>query len=384
MKSINIINGNIFFEGEKIEQGSLSIDSSNISLSENLQADLTLNAEGLLVLPGIIDLHGDAFERQIMPRPGVNFGHQAALLETDNQMISNGITTAYHGLTYSWEPGLRGTQAAIDFVEALIAVRPRLRADTRLHLRFETYNLPAEEIISQWMEEGIVDLFAFNDHMANIDKQIHNPAKLSVYAGRTGLSPDEFIQLHDSIKSVADQVPAAVERLAEIARNQQIPMASHDDETPEMREFYQKLGCEICEFPVDITTARYATEQQNPVIMGAPNVMRGGSHCGRLSAIESIQEGLCTVLTSDYYYPTLMLSAFKLAQSKVVSLEQAWNLISKNPAIAVKQPEKGVISEGKRADLILVDCSNSQMPVVKAVIVNGNLQYSTQIQELLV
>ena len=125
---------------------------------------MATDAGGYLVLPGIVDLHGDAFERQLMPRPGVHFAPVPALLETDRQLLANGITTAYHGVTLSWEPGLRGIEAAREFLAALSAVRPRLGADARLHLRFECFNLDAVEEVVSWIEAGRIDLLAFNEH----------------------------------------------------------------------------------------------------------------------------------------------------------------------------------------------------------------------------
>src|SRR5262249_15907581 len=116
--------------------------------------------DSLLILPGIIDLHGDAFERQLMPRPGVHFPFLPALVATDRHLLRNGITTAYHGVTLSWEPGLRGAQAARDFLAALAAARPHLGCDTRLHLRFESFNLDMVDEVEAWLAEGRIDLLA--------------------------------------------------------------------------------------------------------------------------------------------------------------------------------------------------------------------------------
>ena len=105
---------------------------------------VTLDARDLRVLPGIVDLHGDAFERQMMPRPGVDFAVDIALIDSDRQVIANGITTVFHGVTWSWEPGLRGAGNAQQMISTIASLQPRLAADTRLHLRQETFNLDAE------------------------------------------------------------------------------------------------------------------------------------------------------------------------------------------------------------------------------------------------
>ena len=151
-----------------------------------------IDAGGLLVLPGIVDLHGDAFERQMMPRPGVDFPIDVALIDSDRQAVSNGITTVYHATTWSWEPGLRGADNARKLLEAMEQMRPQLAADTRFHLRHETYNLDAESEIIDWLTEGRVDLFAFNDHMDSTVASLTKPLKRSRMVERTGLTNEAF------------------------------------------------------------------------------------------------------------------------------------------------------------------------------------------------
>ena len=136
------------------------------------KARQSIDASGLLVLPGIVDLHGDAFERQMTPRPGVDFPLDVALIDTDRQMIANGITTAFHGVTWSWEPGLRGADNAHALVDAVAALRPKLAVDTRLHLRHETFNLDAEETILGWIRAKRIDLLAFNNHMTQVGSDV--------------------------------------------------------------------------------------------------------------------------------------------------------------------------------------------------------------------
>ena len=147
------------------------------------------------MLPGIVDLHGDAFERQMMPRPGVDFPIDVALLDSDRQAIGNGITTVFHATTWSWEPGLRSGDNARRLLEAIEAMRPQLAADTRFHLRHETYNLDAEAEIIEWLSDGRIDLFAFNDHMDSTVANLAKPQKRNRMVERTGLSNEAFDQL---------------------------------------------------------------------------------------------------------------------------------------------------------------------------------------------
>src|SRR5262249_54704970 len=159
----------------------------------------------------------------------------------------------------------------------------------------------------------------------------------------------------ERVHARAEAVPAAVARLAEEARKAAIPLASHDDNSPAMRQHYRALGCHLSEFPVDQETARSAIDAGETVILGAPNVVRGGSHAARLSAIEAAEAGLCSALTSDYYYPTLLQAAFILAGRGTLPLAECWALVSRNPARAAGLVDRGEIATGRRADLILVD-----------------------------
>ena len=151
----------IFIEGGRtlldntILETSLRIAGGKIDAvgSDKGRGSLGLDARNLLVLPGIVDLHGDAFERQMMPRPGVDFPVDIALADSDRQAVGNGITTVFHATTWSWEPGLRRAENARHLLEAIETLRPQLAADTRFHLRHETYNLDAEAEIGQWLAD---------------------------------------------------------------------------------------------------------------------------------------------------------------------------------------------------------------------------------------
>lgn len=370
---LSLTGGRVMLADGSIEDASIHIEGGIIGAvgEAAMPTKQTWNIGGHLVLPAIIDLHGDAFERQIMPRPGVHFPLNVALLDTDRQMAANGIATAYHGITYSWEPGLRGRDTAVALVEALDKNRSRLVCDTRVHLRYETYNVAGLEDVSAWMKAGAVDLLAFNDHMPLIQANVDNPNKLAKYADRTGLAQSDFLKLLERTLANAPQVNANLHRLANEANALDIPCASHDDETPDMRAMYSDMGVALCEFPMDKPTAQYAVDHGDPVIMGGPNVMRGGSHCDRLCATDAARSGLCSVLTSDYYYPSLVQAPFKLANDGVVDFATAWAMVSTNPAEAAGLHDRGSIAKDKRADLVIVDDRDQSCPRVIATFVAG-------------
>ncbi|WP_316191420.1 MULTISPECIES: alpha-D-ribose 1-methylphosphonate 5-triphosphate diphosphatase [unclassified Bradyrhizobium] len=346
------------------------------------RSGLELDAEGLTVLPGIVDIHGDAFERQMMPRAGVDFPTDVALIDSDRQAISNGITTVFHATTWSWEPGLRSADNARRLLESIEALRPRLAADTRFHLRHETFNLDDEEEIGRWLADRRVDLFAFNDHMDSTVASLDKPHKRQRMVDRAGLPGAEFDQLVARIASRADAVPASIARLAEIARKAGVRMLSHDDDSPAMRKAFRSQGVTIAEFPVNEETAREAAQGGDAIVFGAPNVVRGGSHTGWTRASDMIAKGLCSVLASDYYYPAPLLAAYRLAAEGVLPLARAWDLISGSPARAAGLADRGTLAEGRRADIILVDDRVPLRPHVVAVIASGRLVYLTETDRL--
>src|SRR5277367_2168525 len=194
MSDLILSGARLLHEDGSIRPGSISVVDGQIAAVSTEPAGMATDAGGYLVLPGIVDLHGDAFERQLMPRPGVHFAPVPALLETDRQLLANGITTAYHGLTLSWEPGLRGIEASRDFLAALGTARPHLGCSTRLHLRFETFNLDMVDEVIGWIAGGRIDLLAFNEHTKDIAGHVAT-GKLGPYLGRTKLSETEFVAL---------------------------------------------------------------------------------------------------------------------------------------------------------------------------------------------
>jgi alpha-D-ribose 1-methylphosphonate 5-triphosphate diphosphatase len=379
-----LIEGGRTLLGQEIHETSLRIAGREISAvgEDQGRASLGIDAGGLMVLPGIVDLHGDAFERQMMPRPGVDFPIDVALIDSDRQAIGNGITTVYHATTWSWEPGLRSGDNARRLLEAIESMRPQLSADTRFHLRHETYNLDAEAEIVEWLSDGRIDLFAFNDHMDSTVGDLAKPQKRSRMVERSGLSSDAFDRLVAKVVSRAHQVPASIALLATAARSADVRMLSHDDGSPEIRQAFRAQGVGIAEFPVNEETAREAVRAGDFIVFGAPNVVRGGSHTGWTNASDMIAKGLCTVLASDYYYPAQLLAAFRLAADRVLPLAAAWRLVSAAPAHAAGLTDRGTLASGQRADVILVDDRLSLRPRVVAVIAAGRLVYLAEASRL--
>jgi len=377
------IDGGRVLAGGRLEAVSVDIEGGTIAaLDGGGAAARTLDAAGALVLPGIVDIHGDAFERQIMPRPGVSFPLAMALIDSDRQAIANGITTVFHGVTWSWEPGLRNGDNARRILEAIEALRTQFGADTRFHLRHETFNLDAEAQILDWLGAGRIDALAFNDHLTTTLKSKNRAGKLAPMMARSGLSETEFMAVVEAKAARAGEVPAAVARLAAKAVAAGVPLLSHDDTSPQERQWFRALGCRVAEFPVTEATAKAAAAAGDDIVLGAPNVVRGGSHVGFVKASDMIARGLCTVLASDYYYPAPLAAAFRLIADGVAAIETAWPLVSETPARAAGLADRGVIAAGRRADLLVVEAADGAAPRLTAVVARGRLVYLRDVATL--
>lgn len=310
------------------------------------------DATGLIIAPGIADVHGDGFERNLSPRPGVMFPVDIALIETDRQLIANGITTAWLALTISWEPGVRDVAMARTVIETLQLLRPRLGCDIRVQLRWETFALDAVDQIEEWLTLEPTPVLAFNDHLTGMVKADRIIKKLGEYAGRAGLSTDDYVKLMHDVAARAGEVPGAQARLARAATEAGVTCFAHDEKDADVRRENRAMGITVSEFPLTGEAAREAIEAGEPTILGAPNVLRGGSHIGAIDAAPAIAEGLCSVLASDYFYPAQLHAAARLEADGVAPLADVWPLISGNAVRACGLDDRGTLETGQRGDIV--------------------------------
>ncbi|WP_431284436.1 alpha-D-ribose 1-methylphosphonate 5-triphosphate diphosphatase [Humitalea sp. 24SJ18S-53] len=330
------------------------------------------DATGLLVLPGIVDIHGDAHERAFQPRPGVDLPAAFALADAARQLLAAGITTACLGVTLSWEPGLRSLAAFRAIDASLDAARAATLGDLLIHLRFEADNLDAMPEALAAIAAGRIAILGFNDHTPSILKRLDDPVQLSKYAGRAGVTAKVFAELAERAAAMRPEMPAARARMAEACRAAGVPMLSHDDATLAERAFFRALGARLCEFPMQEVVAADARAHGEPVVMGAPNVVRGGSHLGWASAAPLAERGLVTVLASDYVWPALGLAPFLLADRGKMALADAWALVAANPAAALGLTDRGRLATGLRGDVVVMDPETRN---VVAVFAKGRMGY---------
>jgi alpha-D-ribose 1-methylphosphonate 5-triphosphate diphosphatase len=371
MPGITITNGRVL-RGGALHRTALYLNDGLIAERPLPMAE-KIDARGALVLPGIVDLHGDGFERQIMPRNSVQFDTVLALLDTDRQLVSNGITTAWHGVSVSWEPGLRSLSGAEDIVSALRTVRPRLGCDTRLHLRWETFAAGAMAAVIDWLHGEERPILAFNDHTTGMFDGPDRTRKITRAAARTGLSREAYEARLSALEATRDRVPGDVAEMAQAGLAAGAVLLAHDETSPEERARFRALGATISEFPLNAGTADAARSMGEHTVLGAPNVLRGRSHTGALCATDAIRTGRCTVLASDYYYPAPLQAPFLLAANDVLSFEDAWALVSTNPAEAVGMSDRGRLEPGLRGDVVLVDDTDPTRPLVRNTLAGGRV-----------
>ena len=362
-----------------------------------VQGDV-IDAGGLILAPALIDVHGDAFERQLMPRPGVFFPTEAAVLDTDRQLASNGIATAYHAITLGWEPGLRDVDRGRSLMQAMRDLAPRLLVENRVQLRWETFAFEALETIAWALDGPLLPSVAFNDHtsmtMRAYDVAIQDRAfefspdftvaaldddrmrkRTSSKAHRSGISEDDYITLLGEIWNRRCDVPAAIEEVAAMARTKGAPMLSHDDTRAETRTWFRDLGAHVAEFPMVMEAAEAARKHGDTIIFGAPNAARGGSHIGSLGAGDMVEAGLCDALASDYFYPAMLAAVARLDADRRADRLRLWSLVSSGPARAMNLSDRGEIAVGKRADLVLVDWPDGHPPAICGTWVAGRPAY---------
>lgn len=241
---------------------------------------------------------------------------------------------------------MRGPDFALRMLQALERYDSQ-GTDMRVQLRFETHMLEDYAQIIQIVERHGIGFVVFNDHLPHdaLDRG-KRPPRLTGQALKGGRSPEAHLEMLKALHANGPQVPQAMAGLAERLAGMGVIMGSHDDRTPEARLQARNMGLRVSEFPETRVAAEAASASGEPIVLGAPNVVRGGSHSGNVSAVELIADGLGDALASDYHYPAPLQAAWALGR---------WDLVSEGPAHLLGLEDRGRIEPGKRADLVVLD-----------------------------
>ena len=352
--------------------GALSIrDGVIVAAPQDRRADLS----GFLVLPGLVDAHGDGFEHHVAPRRGALADPALGLAAAEAELAASGITTAVLAQFLSWEGGMRGPEFAARMLAGLDRVRGDLATDLRVQLRLETAWRDGYPELERLVARHGVGYVVFNDHVPHAALAAgKRPPRLTGQALKAGRSPEAHLALLQRLHADTEGGAAALDALAARLSARGVRLGSHDDATVEDRRVAHGLGARIAEFPETIEAARAARAAGDQVVMGAPNLVRGGSHAGNAGAREMVAEGLVDALASDYHAPSLLRAAFALVDAGLCDLAAAWRLVSAGPARMLGLADRGELREGLRADLIVVEPRTRR---VVATLCAGRVAYMT-------
>jgi alpha-D-ribose 1-methylphosphonate 5-triphosphate diphosphatase len=357
--------------------GPLGLHRDGLSFADGVIVDLpvgrAVDLSGYLVLPGIVDVHGDGFERHLAPRRGAMKQMAEGLVAVEAELAANGITTATLAQFISWEGGVRSLEFAEQVFNHLRDVAPGMVTDLRGQLRFETYQLDLFETLPERMADWGLRYIVFNDHLPHDRLQDgRQPRRLVSQALKARRSPEKHLAMMQAMEARRDEVPAALDALCAQLAAAGITMGSHDDSTAEGRAVWASRGVRVAEFPETLEAAEAAAEQGGIVVMGSPNVVRGGSHNLNVSAVDLIAMGYCDALASDYHYPSARRAALMLWQNGMRDLAGAWSLVSAGPAAVLGLTDRGVLEAGKRADFVVLDRESLR---VAATFVQGRVSH---------
>ena len=373
-----ILQGSNFLHHNKMQTGTITIEDKFISSIEVNKTNQhltknypTIDLTDFWVLPGIIDLHGDGFERQLFPRPGVSFDIKDILKIIDKELSINGITTAYLACSYSWEGRIRSPEYAKIFLDNLKKYKYSMLTNIDVQIRYETHLVEKVHELIDLIKEHELNYVVFNNHIPDAIEKIQNkPSAFATWANKMSMEKSELENIVNYRVSKENEVNNSLKILSDCLKSKNIKFGSHDDESIEFRKWFRSFGAKICEFPITTAAAKEAHSNNENVIMGAPNLVRGGSHNGNVSTLELLKLGYCSVLVSDYYYPSLLQSIWYLLDHKICSIENAWALISENPAKALNINKRGAIKENNYADLVII---NPRTREIEATICNGKI-----------
>jgi len=348
-----------------------AVDGRIASIDEGpTQLSAAIDIEGDFLIPGLIDLHTDTLEHHLEPRPGVRWPVMAALMMHDRQIAAAGITTVFDSLCVGdFDNGTVGRRdALVNSLEALERAQSDglLKADHLFHLRCEVTSVAIVESFLMFVDDPLVRLVSVMDHTPG-QRQWSNLDKWRQFNSRRNVSRAELnVILETRQRNQARYAGANRAEVVRLSKERGLPLASHDDTTPEHVEEAIADGVTISEFPTTEDAARIARENKLHVVMGSPNVVMGGSHSGNVSAGALAEAGLVDGLASDYVPLSLLHAAFLFHEDLDIALPQAIATVTSNPAEMVGLDDRGTIDIGKRADLVWVK-SYEHAPVCRGV-----------------
>ena len=320
-----------------------------------------------------------------MPRKGVKFDLKLAINQIDLQLATQGITTMFHSLTMANSTICNNVRTIkpddIFTLSKIIKKTNELLIRHKIHIRLELNTLDIYDSLIFYLNNNLIDELSFMDHTPGQGqyKDLSQFRKVIIqqYGNITLSEQDKIIEICSSKEKLnLDKI----NYLIQVANNHNVPLAYHDVDNNSLIDWMKENNIRICEFPLDIDTAKYSISNKLYNVVGSPNILLGKSHYNNVSAITLIKENLANILVSDYFSPSLLISIFKLYDDKILTLPNSVKLATLNPAKALGISDKyGSIEKNKKADIIIID-NNYNIPKVIMTIINGIIKYQANFQ----
>uniref|UniRef100_A0A7C2AVE5 Alpha-D-ribose 1-methylphosphonate 5-triphosphate diphosphatase n=1 Tax=Pseudomonas graminis TaxID=158627 RepID=A0A7C2AVE5_9PSED len=373
LTNAKIVTAERVFTGTVVLRDGL-ISEVDDSISQLPQAQ---NLNGDYLLPGLVELHTDNLEKHLSPRPGVDWPSASAVMSHDAQIIAAGITTVFDALSIGdVNPKGKRMQQLPGMIEAIAAANAAdmTRAEHRLHLRCEVCHPDTLSVFRDLVEQPLVQLVSVMDHSPGQRQFALESKYREYYMGKYHLSSEQMdafiVEQVANSKTYSDRYRRAI---VDICLARGLSVASHDDATLAHVEESAAYGMSIAEFPTTLEAAQGCRRLGMSVLMGAPNIVRGGSHSGNIAAATLAEEGLLDILSSDYYPASLLQAAFTLGaqldaadESTGAGLARAVTTVSLAPARSAGLQDRGEIRVGLRADLIHARALGT-LPIIQQV-----------------
>ena len=361
--------------GDESFLGSVLVRDGKIASVDRGPGTVGEDLEGEVLMPGVIDLHTDNLEKHFFPRPNIDWNPVSAAVTHDGCCLSVGVTSVFDSLSIgSFNPAAaRAEDNLVRLADGLLQARDKglLKGDHRLHWRCETTADDLPHRLERLAGHPLTSLFSLMDHTPG-QRQYRNLEKHLANWASNGMTSNAIDQRLADIRERQARNAASHRKLvASVAHDQGMPLASHDDEDVAHVDEAADLGATVSEFPVTLEAAQRARERGMIVVMGGPNLIRGGSYSGNVPAADLAQADLLDAFASDYVPRSLIECAFAMTDERFGwSLARAAALVTATPAKAARLDDRGVIEPGRRADLIRVRLA-AGLPVVRGVWVEG-------------
>lgn len=376
-----ITNGKIVQEHRILEGYALLIEQERIydivpeAALAYMELDEVVNAYGGYVTPGFIDMHSDHIEAMAAPRPSSIMDMELAVYEFEKECCTHGITTMFHSVSI-WEGVGASPMRRPELVKQLADIIEKSHSQLhlihhRFHMRFEIDNQEQFPLMLDYLRQKRVHLISFMDHTPG-QGQYRNIEVYKNYVRNARHMSDEDVEAEVNRRMNSEKLTLEnIREAASLAKEQGISIASHDDDTNEKLDVVQSLGATISEFPITLEVAKEAKRRGMYTVVGAPNILLGGSHSGNMNAADAIVSAAADILCSDYYPASLLHAVFQMTKQGQ-RLQDMITMVTIQPARATGiDQDYGSIEKGKKADLLIIRTLPNDLPAITEVFVDG-------------